>query len=199
MPAIIRLTSEADAEQIQAIYAPIVRDTPISFEYDIPSVGDMAGRIRDKRSHGYPWLAAAHGGVIMGYAYGGRWRERTAYQWTVEVTVYVHAAYRRMGVGRGLYVALLNVLRLQGFVTAVAGITLPNEGSVRVHEAVGFKPVGVYQGVGYKFGRWHDVGWWECAIQSPSPQPSPALDVKALVDTPDWDRALAEGHDCLRL
>lgn len=199
MPTIIRLAAESDAQQIHAIYAPVVLETPISFEYDIPSVDDMRGRIHDKLTHGYPWLVAERDGLVLGYAYGGRWRDRAAYQWTVEVTVYVHSDYQRFGVGRGLYVALLNVLRLQGFVMAVAGITLPNEGSVRVHEAVGFKPVGGYHHVGYKFGRWHDVGWWECPIQPLPPEPTPPLDVHILIGTPVWESALTPGLACLRL
>jgi phosphinothricin acetyltransferase len=198
MTPLIRLATESDAEAILAIYAPIVRETPISFEYDVPSIEEMGQRIHDKLAHGYPWLVAEQSGRIMGYAYGGRWRERAAYQWTVEVTVYVNPAFQRMGVGRALYTALFGVLRLQGFITVVAGITLPNEGSVRLHEAVGFKPVGVYQRVGYKFDLWHDVGWWGCGLQSPPATPQSPLDYKPLVGSPGWEAALATGVALLR-
>lgn len=156
---ILRLATAADAAGVLAIYAPYVRDTWVSFEAEVPSVEAMAARIAGAAPR-YPWLVADAGGAVAGYAYASAHRGRAAYQWSVEVSVYVAAAHRRRGLARKLYGALVDVLRLQGFANAYAGIAQPNAASVAAHEALGFAPVGVYRGVGYKLGAWRDVGWW---------------------------------------
>ena len=156
----IRPVAESDAEAMREIYAPIVRDTPISFELEVPSAEEIARRIAEHTAFA-PWLVAEDGGNCLGYAYGSKFRGREAYRLTVETTIYVAATSRRTGVGRDLYRALLDAVRSQGFRTAIAGITLPNAASVRFHESLGFVPVGVFHNVGRKFGAWHDVGFWE--------------------------------------
>ena len=113
---------------------------------------------------------------VVGFAYGAPHRERAAYRWTADVPVYVDSAHHRRGFGRQLYEALFELLRRQRLQIACAGVTLPNEGSVRLHEALGFEPVGVYRGIGYKAGAWHDVGWWQLrldATEGPPPEPLP--------------------------
>ena len=187
MAGTMRLVSEADAPRILEIYAPSVLDTSISFEYEVPGEDEMRQRIRSKVEHGYPWLVMENDEMLLGYAYAGRWRDRAAYDWTVETTVYVNAAARRGGVGRTLYGALFRLLRAQGFVQAVAGVTLPNEGSVGLHQAVGFVSTGVTHHAGYKFGQWWDVGFFEMNIQPPPDVPSPTryatdLDWQAVVN-----------------
>ncbi len=166
----VRSATEDDAAAIQAIYAPVVRSTFISFETQEPSVEEMRARLRATLSS-HPWLVAADGHGIAGYAYASRHRERAAYQWSVDVSVYVDAAHRRSGVGRRLYAALLDGLRVQGFVSAYAGIALPNDASVRLHESFGFLPIGVYRNVGFKLGAWRDVGWWQLALREPPAAP----------------------------
>jgi L-amino acid N-acyltransferase YncA len=161
---------EDDAPGILEIYAPIVRDTAISFELEVPNELEMRARIQ-KTLAWAPWLVCEQDGRIAGYAYATRFRERAAYQWTVEVTVYVHALHRRRGVARSLYTRLFDELRAQGFVTAIAGIALPNAESVALHESCGFRPIGVFHCVGYKLGRWHDTGWWELALCAAPTQP----------------------------
>ncbi|MEZ4671264.1 MAG: arsinothricin resistance N-acetyltransferase ArsN1 family B [Anaerolineae bacterium] len=198
MSPTIRLASEADAGQIQTIYAPIVGDTPFSFEMQIPTVDEMRERIHHKLEQ-YPWLVAEHNGSLLGYAYGGRWRDRAAYEWTVEVSVYVHPSAQRQRVGRAVYTALFDVLYLQGFVTAVAGITLPNAASVGLHEGVGFQSVGVYRNVGYKFDTWHDVGWWQLALRPTPLQPERPRNLHSIVGTKEWDAALASGARLIRV
>jgi phosphinothricin acetyltransferase len=168
----IRIAREDDAAAIRAIYAPIVRDTAISFEDEPPSVAEMACRIRDTLV-AYPYLVAEDGGRLLGYVYASAHRARAAYRWSVDVTAYVAAGARRTGVGRALYRALLGVLTRQGFHSAYAGIALPNDASVALHEAVGFEPVGVYREVGFKHGRWHDVGWWRRALAQATPPAEP--------------------------
>src|SRR5439155_1132953 len=121
-----------------------------------------------------PWLLCEARGGVLGYAYAGRFHARRAYQWTVEVTAYVHAHHHREGVGRGLYTSLLGCLALQGFRSAVGVIALPNPASVGLHERMGFVPGGVLRAVGYKHGRWHDVGWWQLALCAHDASPAPA-------------------------
>lgn len=160
----IRLANPADAEAILAIYGPIVRETVISFELEPPTVAEMEQRISQTLVR-WPWLVVEDGSGLVGYAYASQHRARAAYQWSVDVSAYVRSDQQRRGVGRTLYRALLTILPLQGYYNAYAGIALPNPASVGLHEAVGFRPVGVYQQVGYKFGAWHDVGWWQLALQ----------------------------------
>jgi len=186
MMTVMRLVREADAPRILEIYAPIVRETTISFEYEVPGEDEMRQRIRGKLEHGYPWLVMERDDLLLGYAYAGRWRDRAAYDWTVETTVYVNAAARRGGVGRKLYETLFEVLRLQGFVQAVAGVTLPNDGSVGLHQAVGFVPTGVTHNAGYKFNKWNDVAFFELTLQTPPDVPTPTRDVASLVGSSEW-------------
>jgi L-amino acid N-acyltransferase YncA len=156
----LRPAREADADGICAIYGPIVAETAISFELDVPAVAEMARRITDLQER-YPWLVAEEGGEVAGYAYGSAHRTRAAYGWSTDVSAYVHPRAHRRGVGRALYAALLDLLHRQRYEQAFAGIALPNPASVGLHEAMGFTPVGIYRDVGWKLGRWHDVGWWQ--------------------------------------
>jgi L-amino acid N-acyltransferase YncA len=126
----------------------------------------MRARI-DRTLPTLPWLVAEDAaGEVCGYAYAGKHRERPAYQWSVDTTVYIRADQRGLGIGRALYERLLAILREFGYCQAFAGIALPNAGSVALHQALGFEPIGVYRGVGYKHGAWHDVGWWQKTLRS---------------------------------
>jgi L-amino acid N-acyltransferase YncA len=196
--AIIRLATEGDAEQIAAIYAPNVTDTVISFELEPPSADEMRRRIEGTLQR-YPWLVCErHDGRLLGYAYAGAHGSRAAYQWSVDVSVYVHKEARRRGVGRALYASLFAVLDLQGFYNAYAGATLPNPASVGLHESVGFRPVGVYRGVGYKMGGWHDVLWWHLPIRQRVADPDQPTDLPSVVGSEEWGAALTNGLPFLR-
>jgi phosphinothricin acetyltransferase len=198
MSSLIRLATAADAEQVAAIYAPFVRDTPVSFEVEPPDAAEMGRRMALVMER-FAWLVCDRGGEVLGYVYASAHRDRAAYQWSADVTAYNRLDCRRRGLGRALYTALLRLLVLQGHANAYAGITLPNPGSVGLHEAVGFVPVGVYRKVGYKFGAWHDVGWWQLRLQElpePLPPPRPAPD---LYGSPGWAEALAAGQALLRV
>ena len=151
----IRPATAADAVRIAEIYAPYVTDTAISFEETPPNAEEIARRMEQA----HLWLVDEVDGVITGYAYGTPWRSRHAYRFTVEVTVYVAGEHHGRGVGRRLYEELLGQLSALGFITAVAGITLPNERSVEFHRALGFAYVGTFPKVGYKFDTWYDTGW----------------------------------------
>ncbi len=168
----IRSARPADAEAIQAIYAPVVRDTTISFELEPPTVDEMRERIVSTTAQ-LPWLVGVDdAGSVVGYVYAGKHRERAAYQWSVDVTAYVHATHRGMGIGKALYGRLFELLTDAGYCQAFAGIALPNAVSVALHESIGFAPIGVYRNVGFKHGAWRDVGWWQKQLQLPAiPEP----------------------------
>ena len=175
----IRMARPEDAEGITAIYAPIVRDTPISFELDPPDTDEMRSRIV-KTLAMFPWLVMEIDGRVAGYAYATRHRDRLAYQWSIDVSCYVHADHRGQGIGSSLYRALIRILRRQGFQTAYAGVALPNDASVALHKSVGFVPVGIYRETGYKLGAWRDTIWLQCrvgdAVAEPEePTPLPEL------------------------
>ena len=179
----IRRVETRDAAAVRDIYAPYVSDKATSFEVAVPSVEEMQRRIQSYGDR-YPWLVFERDGIVLGHAYASSHHERQAYQWSVNVSVYVHADAHRSGLGRALYTALFDLLRRQGFVNAYGGITLPNPASVGLHESMGFTPVGVYKGVGYKFGRWHDVTWLHLQLVPP---PQAAIDptpITALWDDP---------------
>ncbi|MEP6502297.1 MAG: arsinothricin resistance N-acetyltransferase ArsN1 family B [Betaproteobacteria bacterium] len=169
----LRIATPQDAAAIAAIYAPIVRDTTISFELEPPTAAEMRERIASTLKL-LPWFVSLdQRGAVDGYAYAGKHRERLAYQWSVDVTAYVRADARGQGVGRRLYTQLIADLAGRGYFQAFAGIALPNDASVGLHEAMGFEPVGVYRNVGFKHGAWRDVGWWQRQLQEPAAQPAP--------------------------
>jgi len=155
----VRPVEPGDAPAIACLYAPIVETTTISFEEIAPDAAEIARRIEAvTRTH--PWLVADDAGSLAGYAYATKHRERAAYRWAVDTSVYVDERYRRRGIGRLLYAELFATLRRLGYLRAFAGVALPNAGSEALHEAVGFREVGTYRAVGFKFGRWHDVRWY---------------------------------------
>jgi L-amino acid N-acyltransferase YncA len=162
-----------DAAACAAIYEPYVRTTAISFEERAPSPDQLAERIeRFQRSH--LWLVAEDDDQLVGYAYACPHRERAAYRWAAEVSVYIDRERHRRGYGRALYGELLPQLAAQGFHLALAGVTLPNDASVALHESLGFTPVGVYRRIGYKLGSWWDVGWWQLSLREPDGDGPPA-------------------------
>lgn len=172
MGVAIRSARADDAAAIAAIYAPHVEQGYASFEERAPDAVETAERI----ASAHEWLVAEDDEGVAGFAYASEHRARAAYRWSVDVTIYIDARAHRRGVGRALYGELFDRLRAQGFVMAFAGIALPNEPSVALHEALGFTPVGIYRTVGFKAGAWRDVGWWGMELQPP-----PALPVEPRV------------------
>ena len=172
-PATIRDADPTrDAPACAAIYAPHVEAGPTSFEERAPSAEEMAARIA-RISLTHPWLVAEAGEEVVGYAYACRYMERDAYRWTAAVSVYIADGHRGEGLGRRLYAELFERLRAQRFQVACAGITLPNEASVALHERLGFAASGVSPKVGWKAGAWHDVGLWQLRLVPVSPEPPP--------------------------
>jgi L-amino acid N-acyltransferase YncA len=164
----IRNALPADIEQMLAIYTPFVSDTAVSFELEAPTSAQFAERLV-KVQKGWAWLVAQDRGRLLGYAYGSLHRERLAYQWSTEVSVYIAPAAHRRGVGKALYEALFLALAAKGYCNAYAVVTLPNAASVGLHEAVGFKQVGTFPRVGRKFGQWHDIGWFHRVLRDEPP------------------------------
>jgi phosphinothricin acetyltransferase len=160
-----------DASACAAIYAPYVTDTAITFELEPPSAAEMASRIAAaNRTHA--WFVLEDSGRVVGYAHGGPYKQRPAYRWSCEVSVYLEVGRRRGGDGSALYEALFARLADRGFRTAVAGMTLPNEASAGLHRAMGFEPAGVYRSIGWKHGSWHDVAWTQRTIATGADPPA---------------------------
>jgi L-amino acid N-acyltransferase YncA len=162
---------EHDAEAVAAIYRPAVETSVASFEEVPPTGAEMGERIRSTLER-TPWLVAEAEDGVIGYAYAGRHLERPGYRWSVNVSVYVAADARGRGVGRALYAELFATLRRQGFVNAYAGIALPNPASIALHESFGMRRVALYERVGFKFGAWHNVGWYWLRLSEPEATPS---------------------------
>lgn len=170
----IRIARAEDADAIHAIYAPSIVDTAITFETELPGADAMRHRILTRLQH-YPWLVWEEQGKVLAYAYATRFRERAAYDWIAETSIYVHQDARRRGIARKLYGVLLDVMRLQGINQAVGVITMPGEVSVAMHEAMGFTPAGVWRKAGYKLGQWWDVGVWQKELQPAANPPQPVV------------------------
>src|SRR5262249_55823871 len=191
MPPTIRMATADDAAQVQAIYGPYSY-TPISFELEPPPVSEMRQRI-EKVLPDYPWLVLEEAGSIRAYAYASRHRERAAYAWSIDTSVYVHPDERRRGLGRALYTSLFALLPLQGYVNAYAGVTLPNPGSIGLHEHMGFRHIGVYEKVGFKCRTWHDVAWLQRSVQTWPAEPSAPISLAEARKLHAWEPALQTG------
>jgi len=161
-----------DAGACAAIYAPHVEGSPVSFEERAPDAAEMAARI-ERYGVSHAWLVVERGGEVVGYAYATAFNERPAYRWSASVSVYVAETARGTGVGRALYEALFDRLRERGFRMACAGITLPNEASVGLHESLGFEQTGLNRQIGWKEGAWRDVGWFQLELAPPGEDPPP--------------------------
>ncbi len=172
--AFIRLAKPSDAPGILSIYAPYIQNTSITFETEVPAEQSFAGRIESYLKE-WPWLVCDIGGTIAGYAYASRYRERVAYQWSVECSVYIHDDYMQSGIAKSLYTALMEILKLQGYRNVYAVINLPNDRSVAFHEKMGFCYFATYEQVGYKLGRWKNVGWWRLILNDFDNEPAPPV------------------------
>jgi phosphinothricin acetyltransferase len=177
----IRIATQNDSPAIADIYAPIVLRTHISFELEPPGADEMWGRM-SKALENHVGLVAEDAGNVVGYAYASKYREKPAYKWSTETTIYVRDTARGKGVGSRMYKALLRILAAQNYRQAFGGIALPNAGSIALHEAVGFKRVGVNPEAGYKLGRWHDLGWWSFQLNAGDGEPAPPVPLPALGD-----------------
>lgn len=193
----IRLAVPSDGPAVANIYRPAVEESATSFELVPPDGAEMAGRIGQVIAQ-TPWLVCETDEHVIGYAYASPHRARAAYQWSVEVSAYVRVEARQSGVARALYTSLFTMLAYQGFRNAYAGITLPNIPSVRLHTSLGFTPVGTYRGVGYKFGAWHNVTWFERLLAPHDPDPATPTPLSTLTGSPGFQEMFAVGKPLLR-
>ncbi|MEM9934940.1 MAG: N-acetyltransferase family protein [Bacteroidota bacterium] len=189
---IIREARPEDTSAILDIYAPFILHSRTSFEREVPSVASFQQRISSIQEQ-YPWLVYVVDETVAGYAYGSLHRKRHAYQWSTEVSAYVHGDFRRKGIAAALYHSLFACLRLQGYFTAFAGITLPNEASEKFHKHLGFKEIGMYENVGFKMGEWVGTLWLSKPIQNTYHKPSDIVSLASLRGTYSWENALASG------
>jgi len=191
----IRFATPADAAAVVEIYGPFCQDSPITFETERPAVTEIETRIR-KIVERFPWLICENQSEVLGYAYAGPHRDRAAYRWSVDVAIYLSEKGRGQGFGTALYTVLFKLLKIQGYFRAYAGITLPNPGSIRLHQRLGFEPVGVYQQVGYKANAWHDVSWWALSLQPANRPPTEALLIREALEREDF-RAVVQSAETL--
>lgn len=173
----IRPALASDASSILAIYAPFILNTAVSFETEVPSKENFSQRILTTLET-YPWLVYESDGTIAGYAYASRHRERAAYQWSVESSVYVNNEFQQRGIASKLYKALFELLKYQGCRNVYAGITLPNEKSVNFHQKTGFQKIADYTNIGYKLNRWNTVSWYHLPLNDYSDAPSTFIKLK---------------------
>ncbi len=173
----IRPVSLEDSAQILNIYASFIRDTTITFEYEVPSLEEFTKRVDSISSH-FPYIVAEVNGEIAGYAYSHTLRERAAYQWDAELSIYVSDAYQKLGLGKLLYGAIIELSKLQNIHTVYGCVTAPNPKSDRLHAYFGFEKVGVYHNTGYKHGGWHDVIWYEKQIKDYEIDPQPLISIQ---------------------
>jgi phosphinothricin acetyltransferase len=178
----IRIAHADDAAAVHDIYTPSVLHGVETFETELPGIDTMRERILTRLRH-YPWIVWEEEGRVLAYAYASRFRERAAYDWIAETSIYVHADARRRGIARKLYGTLLEVMRLQGINQAVGVITLPGQSSVTMHESMGFTPAGVWRSSGYKLGKWWDVGVWQRQLQAPQTPPQAVVPFHTLAAT----------------
>lgn len=168
----IRLAHSNDCKDILAIYKYYVLNTAITFEYEVPSIAELEGRMKNIQVK-YPYLVAEMDNRIVGYAYASDFRYRAAYQWSPESTIYIDKDFNGKGLGKLLYQKLFDVLRLQGFYNVFGGVALPNDASVALHRRLGFKEIGTYENIGYKFEKWHSTQWFQLMLKEHDTNPSP--------------------------
>ena len=169
----IRLAEKKDCEGMLEIYAPFIKETTTSFETEVPGTEIFWQRVSKVLSD-TPWLVCEWDGKIVGYAYASQHRSRAAYDWSRELSVYVHPDFRKRNIATALYQTTIDILRLQGYCNVLAGITLPNPKSETFHQNFGFETIGIYKKVGYKFGAWRDTHWLQLFIGDPE-QGAPEL------------------------
>lgn len=187
---VLRTASPDDAAAIAEIYRPYVEETAITFETSPPDAETVATRIEETLST-YPWFVAERNGAVVGYAYAGELRKRAAYQWTVELSVYVDRERRGDGIGTALYAALLEALDRQGFESAYGVVTLPNPESVAFHERFGFERVALLPEAGHKLDEWHDVAWYERPLGERAESPAEPTPFEAIRGT-SWLASVLE-------
>jgi L-amino acid N-acyltransferase YncA len=189
----IRMVLPSDAENILEIYAPYIKHSFCTFESEVPTVEQIRERIQ-KVLESKPWIVCVIDKKLAGYVYASAHRDRAAYQWSCECSVYTKTDFQGIGIGHQLYKVLFQMLKTLGYRNVYAGITLPNEASARLHEKHGFTHFATYENVGYKLGHWKDVGWWKLQLNNYNPKPSPPIKLSE-TDVSRFDRLFSVAAD----
>lgn len=193
----IRIAQSSDSAQLLRIYRPFVTDNSVSFETEVPSIRDFQVRMKSYMLN-YPWLVCQDNAKIIGYAYASRYRDRIAYQWSCECSVYIDRNFQRKGIAGTLYSTLFDILSFQGFVNVYAVITHPNPASIKFHKTAGFKLFAIYKKVGYKFGKWHDVHWYSKEVNEHFIKPKAPRAFASIKKTAMVTEIIAKYNDVLK-
>lgn len=187
----IRLAHEGDYSSILKIYEPFIRDTMITFEYNVPSEEEFNERMK-KIQKTFPLLVCEEEGRVVGYAYISRFREREAYDWSVESSIYIDTAHQGKSIGKALYVALIELSELLGYRNIYGVVTMPNIKSEKLHRKLGFETVGTLKNVGYKFGNWLDVKYLSLNISEYTSSPGKPINIAEIAGTEEFDSVMAK-------
>lgn len=193
----IRLVTPADAASCLEVYAPYVRTTAISFEYEVPTIPAFEKKI-EKIMEQYPWLVCIYKNEVVGYTYGSMHRERTAYQWSPESTVYLKETFHQKGIARILYETLFDLLRMQGYFSIYASVLSSNNKSVAFHRKMGFEEIGLFKNIGYKLGTWHSNLWFQYFLQEHCVQPTAPLAINQIVKDEHFINILQSANEKLK-
>lgn len=172
-----RMSDVSDAEELLSIYRPYVTDTAITFEYEVPSVEEFKNRIKETLE-GYPYIVCEYKDKIVGYAYAHRYGERAAFQWDVELSIYLDMNYKSLGIGKILYNKVIEILKLQNVQNIYACITSANDKSIKFHEKMGFEFIGIFKDTGYKFDKWYDITWFGMRVKDKNENPAKVKNIK---------------------
>lgn len=194
----IRLAAEADSASILQVYTPYITDTVITFESKVPTITEFNERMANIQRK-YPWLVCEINNYIVGYAYASCYSEREAYDWSADFSIYLHPQYQRKNIGKALYFALIEILKLQGYYNAYAAVTIPNHKSEGLHESFGFKTIGVYQNIGYKFDRWHDVKWYGLNLKEHNQSPAPIKSIDEIGETNEFKTIIEKAEQMIKI
>ena len=172
-----RMADVSDAEELLSIYKPYVTDTAITFEYEVPSIEVFKNRIKETLE-GYPYIVCEYKDKIVGYAYAHRYGERAAFQWDVELSIYLDMNYKSLGIGKILYNKVIEILKLQNVQNIYACITSANDKSIKFHEKMGFEFIGIFKDTGYKFDQWYDITWLGMRVKDKNEKPEKVKNIK---------------------
>lgn len=172
-----RMADVSDAEELLSIYKPYVTDTAITFEYEVPSIEVFKNRIKETLE-GYPYIVCEYKDKIVGYAYAHRYGERAAFQWDVELSIYLDMNYKSLGIGKILYNKVIEILKLQNVQNIYACITSANDKSIKFHEKMGFEFIGIFKDTGYKFDKWYDITWFGMRVKDKNENPAKVKNIK---------------------
>lgn len=194
----IRLGNKSDIDKILSIYKPFIENTVITFEYEVPSINNFNTRIFNIQKK-YPLLVCEINNEVIGYAYASQFGERAAFNWSVELSIYVNPKYHKCKIGKSLYSALFEILKLQGYYNAYAKITSPNIKSEHLHKSLNFNLVGIYKHVAFKFNHWQDLACYELKLKDYTKTPIPPKSINEVSKTPEFKKILQEAEKTITL